>query len=131
MRTAPLPSKSAGAVIDSIYRGVSFREFERLAVDLELSPEMLGTRLGMSRATIFRRKAAGRLDRFESDRLLRFQRLYQHAGQVLGSSASGKAWLKSKQHGLGGQTPLIFADTEVGAREVEDLLGRIDYGVYS
>jgi len=33
--------------------------------------------------------------------------------------------------GLGGETPLEYAETEVGAREVEDLLGRIEYGVYS
>jgi len=26
---------------------------------------------------------------------------------------------------------LEYAETEVGAREVEDLLGRIEYGVYS
>jgi uncharacterized protein (DUF2384 family) len=27
--------------------------------------------------------------------------------------------------------PLDYAETEIGAREVEDLLGRIEYGVYS
>ena len=33
--------------------------------------------------------------------------------------------------GLGGAIPLEYAETEVGAREVENLLGRIEYGVYS
>jgi len=32
---------------------------------------------------------------------------------------------------LGGAIPLEYARTEVGARELEKLLGRIDYGVYS
>jgi uncharacterized protein (DUF2384 family) len=27
--------------------------------------------------------------------------------------------------------PLDYAETEIGAREVENLLGRIEYGVYS
>jgi len=31
--------------------------------------------------------------------------------------------------GLGGKTPLEFADTETGAREVENMLGRIEDGV--
>jgi uncharacterized protein (DUF2384 family) len=39
--------------------------------------------------------------------------------------------LTHKQPGLGGAVPLDFAKTEIGAREVENLLGRIEYGVYS
>jgi uncharacterized protein (DUF2384 family) len=39
--------------------------------------------------------------------------------------------LRSPQIGLGGAVPLAYAETELGAREVEDLLGRIEYGVYS
>jgi uncharacterized protein (DUF2384 family) len=35
------------------------------------------------------------------------------------------------QKGLGGKTPLEYADTEPGAREVEDLLGRLEHGVFS
>jgi len=32
---------------------------------------------------------------------------------------------------LGGERPLDQLDTDVGAREVEDILGRIAYGIYS
>jgi uncharacterized protein (DUF2384 family) len=42
-----------------------------------------------------------------------------------------RVWLKFPQRGLGGAVPLDYAETEVGAREVDNLLGRIDYGVYS
>ena len=45
--------------------------------------------------------------------------------------ASRRRWLTSRQFGLGGAVPLEYAETEVGAREVEDLLGRIEHGVYS
>ena len=47
------------------------------------------------------------------------------------SIENGRRWLASPQVGLGGAIPLEFAETEVGAREVENLLGRIEYGVYS
>ena len=40
-------------------------------------------------------------------------------------------WLKEPQRGLGNRTPLSLLGTEAGAREVEDLLGRIEYGVFS
>ena len=50
---------------------------------------------------------------------------------VMESVENGRRWLNSPQVGLGGATPLEYAETEVGAREVEDLLGRIEHGVYS
>jgi putative toxin-antitoxin system antitoxin component (TIGR02293 family) len=53
------------------------------------------------------------------------------AVEVLESEENARQWLTSPQFGLGGEVPLEYAGTEVGAREVEDLLGRIEYGVYS
>jgi putative toxin-antitoxin system antitoxin component (TIGR02293 family) len=87
--------------------------------------------LGISKATLHRRKLAGRLDAAESDRVVRFARLLGRAATVMESLESGRCWLMSPQVGLGGSVPLEYAETEVGAREVEDLLGRIEYGVYS
>ncbi|PYJ47733.1 MAG: hypothetical protein DME85_03895 [Verrucomicrobia bacterium] len=67
----------------------------------------------------------------ESDKLLRFARLLEHATDVFGNLVKARAWLKFPQRGLGGSVPLDYAETEIGAREVDNLLGRIDYGVYS
>jgi putative toxin-antitoxin system antitoxin component (TIGR02293 family) len=53
------------------------------------------------------------------------------AVEVMESEENARQWLASPQLGLGGAIPLDYATTEVGAREVEDLLGRIEYGVYS
>jgi len=53
------------------------------------------------------------------------------AVEVMESEETARQWLTSPQFGLGGAAPLDYAETEVGAREVEDLLGRIEYGVYS
>jgi putative toxin-antitoxin system antitoxin component (TIGR02293 family) len=57
--------------------------------------------------------------------------LLKKADDVFGDGASAREWLTHKQPGLGGAVPLDFARTEIGAREVENLLGRIEYGVYS
>ncbi|PYJ36479.1 MAG: hypothetical protein DME81_10160 [Verrucomicrobia bacterium] len=53
------------------------------------------------------------------------------ATDVFGEIDKARAWLKHPQYGLGGAVPLDYAETEIGAREVDNLLGRIDYGVYS
>jgi uncharacterized protein (DUF2384 family) len=39
--------------------------------------------------------------------------------------------LKTPARSLGGKPPLEFAASELGAQEVENLIGRLEYGVYS
>jgi putative toxin-antitoxin system antitoxin component (TIGR02293 family) len=62
---------------------------------------------------------------------MRFSRLLGCATDFYGNIDKARAWLKHPQHGLGGAIPLDYAETEIGAQEVEKLLGRMKYGVYS
>ena len=39
-------------------------------------------------------------------------------------------WLATPQPGLNAEKPLEFARSEIGAREVEDLIGRLEHGVF-
>jgi putative toxin-antitoxin system antitoxin component (TIGR02293 family) len=122
---------SVKRIIESIRAGVRVEELEELRQSLNVPIEKLAPRLGMSPATVHRRKREGWLRRDESDRVFRFARLFGRAAEVLESQDAARRWLNSPQFGLGGAIPLDYAETEVGAREVEDLLGRIEYGVYS
>jgi putative toxin-antitoxin system antitoxin component (TIGR02293 family) len=122
---------SVSNLIQSIEAGLPFQELDALRHDLDLPMDRLAPMLGISKATLHRRKAAGRLDVAESDRVVRFARLLSRAADVMESNEEGRRWLTSAQVGLGGAVPLEYAQTEVGAREVEHLLGRIEYGVYS
>jgi putative toxin-antitoxin system antitoxin component (TIGR02293 family) len=118
-------------LIDVIQAGLPVLELLELQGSLAVPMEQLVPMLGISRATLHRRMAAGRLGPAESDRVVRFARLLGKAAGVMESAESARQWLNSPQFGLGGAVPLAYAETEVGAREVEDLLGRIEYGVYS
>ena len=121
------PSK----LIEVIDAGLPMRELEVLRASLDLPMEKLAPKLGLSIATVQRRKLQGRLDSEESDRVMRFARLMGKAVSVFGNDEDARQWLGSAQFGLGGAVPLDYAKTEVGAREVENLLGRIEHGVYS
>ena len=68
------------------------------------------------------------LDVFTRRRLVRCARLFAIALHVLGERGSAARWLKSQQPELGGSIPLLLARTEVGARTVERVLGRIEHG---
>jgi len=58
-------------------------------------------------------------------------RLTQRVAEVIGSVAAARVWLRTPKLGLGGATPLTHARTELGARDVEELLGRIEHGIPS
>jgi putative toxin-antitoxin system antitoxin component (TIGR02293 family) len=121
------PSK----LIEALRAGLPVQELHDLQASLDLPMEKLFPMLGISKATLHRRKADGRLGQAESDRVVRFAQLMGKAVKVLESEENARQWLTSPQFGLGGAVPLDYAETEVGAREVEDLLGRIEHGVYS
>lgn len=129
-KSASKASVAAG-LIDQVRQGLPVKELATLQSGLQIPLDQLASKLAISRATLQRRKASGRLSSGESDKLTRFARLLQHATDVFGDAAKAREWLKLPQRGLGGAVPLDYAETEIGAREVENLLGRIDYGVYS
>ena len=121
------PSK----LIAALQVGLPVRELDELQASLAVPMDKLFPMLGISKATFHRRKAGGRLDPAESDRVVRFARLLGQAVKVFGDLEDARQWINSPQFGLGGAVPLNYAQTEIGAREVENLLGRIEYGVYS
>jgi len=118
-------------LIRRIQQGLRFRELQELQNGIDMPLEQLAGKLSISRSTLQRRKATGRLSPQESDKVMRFAALLQQATRIFGDAGRARAWLKFPQRGLGGAVPLDFAKTEIGAREVERLLGRIDYSVYS
>jgi putative toxin-antitoxin system antitoxin component (TIGR02293 family) len=72
-----------------------------------------------------------RLKVHEGERAVRLMRLYRRAKEIFVTDENTQGWFHAKIRALGGRTPLEFARTEPGAREVEDILGRIEHGVYS
>jgi putative toxin-antitoxin system antitoxin component (TIGR02293 family) len=125
-------SPSTLNIITAIQAGLPVKKFDVLQGRLGVSKSVLAAKIGISKATLQRRLGKRqRLKAQESDRLVRYERLFDKAVEVLESSDSARHWLSSPQFGLGGAVPLDFAETEIGAREVEDLLGRIEHGVYS
>ncbi|HNR33862.1 MAG TPA: DUF2384 domain-containing protein [Candidatus Hydrogenedentes bacterium] len=119
--------------VKSVKRGLPIACAEDLRKSLGVSQQVFGRVTNMSERTIVRRKTAGegRLKTDESERVLRIGLLFDRAVETFGGVEQARAWLKAPSHALGGKTPLEFADTEPGAREVENLLGRIEQGVFS
>ena len=127
-------AQSAATVHQQLHRiqaGLKFRAVENLQKALDLPMEKIAMALGISRATLHRRRLQGRLDQAESERVVRYELLLKKAAEVFGNKEDARRWLTHPQPGLGNTAPIQFATTELGAREVENLLGRIEYSVYS
>ena len=79
-----------------------------------------------------RRKSKGKFTPEESERLLRLGTVFEQAVELFeGDRAAALRWLTAPRKALEGKTPLAYARTELGAREVEDLIGRLEHGVVS
>jgi putative toxin-antitoxin system antitoxin component (TIGR02293 family) len=111
-------------------KGLSVHAIDRLCG--VIAPTEPGLRYQIvSKATLARRhKTVGqRLSREESDRLARLARLWAFAADVWGSAVAARRFLSEPHPLLGGRIPRqVATETEIGARAVEELLGRLKYG---
>lgn len=128
-REFPELEKEVPALVAALKEGLPADRVEKLRASLEVTTGHIAKLLGIPSSTLSRRRRAGRLGRDESERAYRVARLLERTTEVFGTLAQARAWLKQPQYALGGQVPLAFSDTEPGAREVEDLLGRIEHGI--
>ncbi|MCP5114420.1 MAG: DUF2384 domain-containing protein [bacterium] len=130
-RTLGRRLSSEGDLIGAVRAGLPYAAFQSLADLLMLSADTVSSSIGLGKTTLARRKAQGRLSADESDRVLRFARVGASAVDVFGDPAAASAWLRKRNRALGGATPLSLMDTDLGARQVERVLGRIEHGVFS
>ncbi len=113
-----------------IRRGLSVDALENLRTSLGVPHATLEELLGTSRRTLQRaRKEHRRLSPVESDRAYRLANVFALASAVFENEEAARAWLKTPQIGLGGKVPYDLIHTEVGTKEVIELLKRIEYGV--
>ena len=97
---------------------------------MNISDNVLSKIVQIPKRTLDRRRQTGRLKTDESERILRLAQVYDMAFDVFGEQKKAESWLKKPARGLGGKIPLEYADTDLGAHEVINLLGRIDHGVF-
>jgi len=130
-RIIGVKAKTSFDMIKIMRKGLTYRSVEKLGAELNVSIPELGRIVNIAPRTLNRRKDMGRLETDESERIYRLSALLEKAEDVLEGKDSAQRWLKTAKKALGGRTPLDYADTEIGSREVMDLLERIEYGVYS
>jgi putative toxin-antitoxin system antitoxin component (TIGR02293 family) len=119
-------------LIREIERGFSFRALKSFAAATGLAVSRIASILEIPERTLARRRTAGRLAPEESERLLRISRVFEKAVNLFeGDATAAVSWLTTPRRSLGDEVPLAYSRTELGAREVENLIGRLEHGVFS
>jgi putative toxin-antitoxin system antitoxin component (TIGR02293 family) len=131
-RVLGIMAESSGELIRQVGRGFSFRALHNLESQTGIPVSQVAELLGIPPRTLARRKASGRLTADESEKLLRISSTFEKTLELFeGDRTRALAWLSSPKRELENRTPLQYSRTEIGAREVENLLGRLEHGIFS
>jgi putative toxin-antitoxin system antitoxin component (TIGR02293 family) len=119
-------------LLNLIRAGLAYNAWENFIRNTALSKKDALRLIGMKERTLDRRKKEGKLHPDESDLLIRGARIFVMALELFeGDMEATRRWLTAPQIALGGETPIEYASTDLGAREVEALIGRLEHGVAS
>ncbi len=127
-----LQTQGTDDLIRELRRGLPIQSLQSFSARSGLPISQITSTLDIAERTLARRRVSGRLAPDESERLLRLSRVFEKAVDLFeGNTASAVGWMVTPRRALSEQSPLDYSRTEIGAREVENLIGRLEHGVFS
>jgi putative toxin-antitoxin system antitoxin component (TIGR02293 family) len=127
-----LKAPDSASLIRQVEKGFSFATLRNLESRSGIAISKIASIVGIPERTLARRKSSGKLTWDESERLLRISSVFEKAVDLFeGDVAAASSWLMTPRKALGNRTPLAYSRTEVGAGEVQNLIGRLEHGIFS
>jgi putative toxin-antitoxin system antitoxin component (TIGR02293 family) len=127
----------AGSVLTTMEKmeiskgGITKKELELLKSVAGLDYDTLARLLSVTRATLINKKKEEKFTGALSERIVGLADLYAYGKKVFGERERFNAWMNDPNKALGGKTPLDLIDNQFGREEVKNIIGRIEWGVYS
>lgn len=127
-----LRAQSLQAIMEKVLAGLDFTAAEKLRSRLGLNLTQFAEAIQIAPRTLQRRRQSGHLNASESDRVLRLCRLFGRALELFeNDEEAATQWLLQPQRVFGNRSPLAIGKTDIGARQIDDLIGRLEHGVFS
>lgn len=117
--------------MDMIEKGISKKALENLKEKAAMDYDQLAKVLNVARATLISKKGNEKFNADVSDKILGLADIYSYGYEVFGDQDRFNQWIFRANMALGGQAPFDILNTSFGREEIKNLIGRIDYGVYS
>jgi putative toxin-antitoxin system antitoxin component (TIGR02293 family) len=109
-----------------------YQDLDSVADSFGLDTDLKQQIFGISPRTQARlKKDNGILNSLVTDRLNRFNRITQQAIDLFEDAHRARKWLQTPKQTLAGLTPLAALATDEGSKQVEEILYRTEYGIYS
>jgi putative toxin-antitoxin system antitoxin component (TIGR02293 family) len=126
-----LSARHSHDLIETVHKGLAYKALELFSQQSGIPILEIAAVMNIPDRTLARRRARRRFAPDESERLLRISRIYEQAVDLFdGDVHSAVAWLRTKRRVLANHAPLNYSATELGAREVENLIGQLEHGIF-
>jgi putative toxin-antitoxin system antitoxin component (TIGR02293 family) len=110
---------------------VTYQSVRDISTRFKLGRSGVNTLFGIAERTQFRyEKENPVLKPDTADRLARFNRIFKQAVELFEDEAEATHWLSTPKSALDGETPLSALATDAGAKKVEQILYRAEYGMF-
>ena len=117
--------------IETIRKGVSRNDLEQLKEKTGLDYDTLAKIFSVAKATLFNKKGEEKFNTSLGEKIFALADLYSYGYSVFEDKENFNHWIETPNKALGGEAPIALLDTLYGVEEVKNLVGRIEYGVYS
>ena len=114
-----------------VRQGISKTDFEGFKEKAGLDYDQLAATLAVARATLINKKGVDKFNSTLSEKIVGLADIYSYGYEVFEDIKKFNEWVFRPNRALGGVPPYDLLDNQYGREEVRDLIGRIDYGVYS
>lgn len=114
-----------------IKEGITKTELESLKGKVDWDYNQLAQVFSVARATLINKKGKEKFDMGISEKIVSVADIYSYGYEVFEDESRFNNWIFRANKALGGQSPYDLLDNQYGREEVKNLIGRIDYGVYS
>lgn len=117
--------------LDTLRDGLDKQDLEKLKSRTELDYDKLSKALSVTRATLINKKGSEKFSPSLTERIISLADIYSYGYDVFEDEARFNLWMFKPNRALGGKAPYDIIDNQFGREEVKNIIGRIDYGVYS
>lgn len=111
--------------------GVSKKDLVSLKQKTELDYDRLAKTLSVTRSTLINKKTSEKFSPTVSEKIVGLAEIYSYGYEVFEDKEKFNIWISRPNKALGGKAPFELLDSQFGREEVKNIIGRIEYGVYS
>ncbi len=128
----PRPIHTDLDLIQAAAAGVSVEAVRHLQRHMRLTNREMSEMLAISESTLARREQARQpLSRDESEKAIQLSALAAHGLRVFENEPDFHRWLHTENPALGSIKPQALLSSALGREQVRELLGRIEWGIFS